>query len=44
MAGNPYTSYPEGYDRLQRALKMPLLFRFMRKKLMPLFLKILIDG
>ena len=44
MASNPYTSYPDGYQKLQRALKLPLLFRFMRKKLMPLFFKILIDG
>ena len=44
MAKNPYTSYPEGYQKLQKELKIPLLFRLMRKKLMPLFLKILIDG
>ena len=44
MANNPYTAYPEGFEKLQRTLKMPFFFRFMRKKLMPLFLKILIDG
>ena len=44
MANNPYTSYETGYPKLCKDLKIPFLFRLMKKKLMPLFLKILIDG
>lgn len=40
----PYASYPEGYQRLIKALKMPFYMRLMAKKLMPLLITILIDG
>ncbi len=41
---SPYTSYPAGYARLLKDLKMPFYMRLMAKKFMPLLLTILIDG
>lgn len=41
---NPYATYPEGYRKLVKDLKMPFYMRLMAKKFMPLLLTILIDG
>jgi len=44
MDGNKYASYPAGYKKLVRDLKIPLLYRLVAKMIMPAFVKILIDG
>lgn len=40
---NPYTSYPEGYERLTRDI-IPFYMRPVKKMLMRLLLTILTDG
>lgn len=44
MEKSKYSSYPEGYEKLIKDIKMPFLYRLMAKKIMPLFITILIDG
>lgn len=41
---SPYASYPEGYRKLVKDIKMPFMYRLMSKMIMPSFVKILIDG
>ena len=43
MKKNDYTSYPEGYEKLQRDI-IPWYFRPAKKMLMRLLLTILTDG
>lgn len=43
MKENPYTSYPEGYNKLAKDI-IPWYFRPMKNMLMRLLLTILTDG
>ena len=43
MSKNPYTSYPEGYEKLSKKI-VPWYFRPMKGMLMRLLLTILTDG
>ncbi len=39
-----YASYPEGYDKLRKDVKMPFFLKFMAKKSFEMLMTILIDG
>ena len=43
MAKNPYTSYPDGYQKLMKDI-VPWYMKPMKEKLMGLLLTILTDG